>query len=65
MTTYQQWYDRIQNLLDVQKALYLDTIQTSFTRRDLIELKLIIDTLMVLIKEREKDEQTKKKISTD
>ena len=54
MTTYQQWYDRIQNLLDVQKALCLDTIQTSFTRRDLIELKLIIDTLMVLIEEREK-----------
>lgn len=65
MTTYQQWYDRIQNLLDVQKALYLDTIQTSFTRRDLIELKLIIDTLMVLIEEREKDEQTKEKISAD
>ena len=65
MTTYQQWYDRIQNLLDVQKALQLDTIQTSFTRVDLIELKLIIDTLMVLLEEREKDEQTKEKISTD
>ena len=65
MTTYQQWRDRIQNLLDVQKALYLDTIQTSFTRRDLIELRLIIDTLMVLIKEREEYEQDEKKISTD
>lgn len=65
MTTYQQWHDRIQNLLDVQKALYLDTIQTNFTRSDLIELRLIIDTVMVLIEERKQNEQTEEKISTN
>ena len=54
MTTYKQWLDRIENLLQVQKDLYLDTINTTFTRRDLIELKLIIESLMVLIEEWEK-----------
>lgn len=65
MTTYQQWHDRIQNLLDIQKALYLDTIQANFTRSDLIELRLIIDTVMVLIEERKQNEQTEEKISTN
>lgn len=44
MTTYKQWVDRIQNLLDYQRQLQLETVTTRFTRMDLIELKLIIET---------------------
>ena len=44
MTTYKQWSDRIQNLLDYQRQLQLETVTTRFTRMDLIELKLIIET---------------------
>ena len=44
MTTYKQWIDRIQNLLDYQRQLQLETVTTRFTRMDLIELKLIIET---------------------
>lgn len=51
MTTYEQWYDRIDNLLTLQVELQVDPITTRFTRYELIELKLIISTCMELIKE--------------
>ena len=48
MTTYKEWYDRIDNLLTLQDALQVNPISTSFSRRELIELKLIISTCMTL-----------------
>lgn len=42
---YKRWLDRVNNLLNVQKDLGLDLISTTFTRRELIELKLMIETL--------------------
>ena len=51
MTTYKEWYDRIDNLLTLQVALQVDPISVSFTRRELVELKLIIDTCARLAEE--------------
>jgi len=51
MTTYKQWYDRIDNLLQMQIDLHLTTIGLFLTRRELIELKLIIDTCARLAEE--------------
>lgn len=49
MTTYQTWIDRIDNLITLIKQLdYNDTITCSFTMRDLLELKLIIETCKLL-----------------
>lgn len=39
------WRDRIQNMLDVQKDLQLEEMRMTFNRRDLIELRLIINSL--------------------
>lgn len=41
----ERWLNRINNLLDVEKDLGLALISTTFTRRELIELKLMIETL--------------------
>ena len=46
MTDLQKWLDRVENLLEVQKYRCVDLISTNFTRRELIELKLMIETLM-------------------
>lgn len=43
MTDYNKWLDRIQNLLDVQKEQSLETITATFNRRELIELKMMIE----------------------
>jgi hypothetical protein len=43
---YQRWLDRIENLLQVQRDHCLELISANFTRRELIELKLMIETLM-------------------
>ena len=43
---YQKWLDRIDNLLQVQRDRCLDLISANFTRRELIELKMIVETLM-------------------
>lgn len=48
-----KWLDRIDNLLDVQKQLCIEAISTTFTRRELIELKNLLNTLI------EMDEQLK------
>ena len=43
-----KWLDRVGNLLDVQKQLCIETISTTFTRRELIELKNLLNTLIEL-----------------
>lgn len=43
---YQRWLDRIENLLQVQRDHCLELISANFTHRELIELKLMIETLM-------------------
>lgn len=40
-----QWKERIDNLLDVQKDLQLEEVRMTFNRSDLIELRLIINSL--------------------
>lgn len=45
MTTYQNWIDRIDNLITIMKTMdYRETITMSFNMTDLIQLKLIITT---------------------
>lgn len=46
MVDIHKWLDRVNNLLDVQKQLCIETISTTFTRRELIELKILIDTII-------------------
>ena len=48
MIDIRKWIDRVDNLLDVQKQLCLETISSTFTRRDLIELKNLLNTLIDL-----------------
>ena len=48
MIDMRKWLDRIDNLLDVQKQLCIEKISTTFTRRELIELKNLLDTLIEL-----------------
>ena len=48
----QKWIDRIQNLLDVQKDLGGDTISASFDRRELVELRMMFDTLKEMEEQR-------------
>lgn len=53
--TYKQWLDRIENLIIIMDTLpYWGTVRLSCSRNDLLELKLIIETLIILIEEREK-----------
>ena len=52
---YQKWLDRIDNLLQVQRDICLDLISVNFTRRELIELKMMIETLMEYKAESEKE----------
>ena len=46
MTDYNKWLDRIQNLLDVQKEQGIDVITARFNRRELIELKMMIEVMV-------------------
>ena len=48
MIDIRKWIDRVDNLLDVQKQLYIEKISTTFTRRELIELKNLLNTLIDL-----------------
>ena len=45
MTDYNKWLDRIQNLLDVQKEQSIEVITARFNRRELIELKMMIEVM--------------------
>ena len=45
MIDIRKWLDRVDNLLDVQKQLCIETISTTFTRR---ELKNLLNTLIEL-----------------
>ena len=60
MTTYQNWIDRIDNIIELIKDMdYRDTITMRFNMRDLIELKLIVTTCKQLAeKEGEQIEST-------
>lgn len=48
----QKWLDRINNLLQVQSDLCVDMVSANLTRRELIELKMMIETLMEYTAER-------------
>lgn len=48
MIDMHKWLDRVDNLLDVQKQLCIEAISTTFTRRELIELKNLLNTLIEL-----------------
>ena len=60
MTTYQNWIDRIDNIIELIIDMdYRDTITMRFNMRDLIELKLIVTTCKQLAeKEGEQIEST-------
>ena len=45
MVDIKKWQDRIENLLQVQKDLCLEQINTTFTRRELIELNILINEI--------------------
>ena len=46
MVDIKKWRDRIENLLQVQKYLCLEQISTTFTRNELIELRLLLNEMM-------------------
>lgn len=46
MVDIKKWQDRIENLLQVQKDLCLEQISTTFTRNELIELRLLLNEMM-------------------
>ena len=46
MIDYQKWLDRINNLIRVQSDLSLEMVSTNFTQRDLIELRIIMESLI-------------------
>ena len=45
MVDIKKWQDRIENLIQVQKDLCLEQINTTFTRRELIELNILINEM--------------------
>ena len=45
MVDIKKWQDRIENLLQVQKDLCLEQINTTFTRCELIELNILINEI--------------------
>lgn len=60
MTTYQSWIDRINNLIQMLHDLpYWDTVTLKVTMKELIELKLIIETCETLAKDKSYDQITK------
>ena len=46
MVDIKKWQDRIENLLQVQKDLCLEQISTTFTRNELIELRLLFNEMI-------------------
>lgn len=54
----EKWLERINNMLDLQKQIQVETIAASFTERDLKELRMILNTAQFYIdrdKERMQD----------
>ena len=51
MVDIEKWQDRIENLLQVQKDLCLEQISTTFTRNELIELRLLLNEMMEIKKQ--------------
>ena len=52
MVDIKKWQDRIENLLQVQKDLCMDQISTTFTRNELIELRLLFNEMIEISKYR-------------
>ena len=46
MVDIEKWQDRIENLLQVQKDFCLEQIRTTFTRNELIELRILLNEMM-------------------
>ena len=51
MVDIEKWQDRIENLLQVQEDLCLEQIRTTFTRYELIELRLLLNEMMEIKKQ--------------
>ena len=41
-TTIEEWLDRVQNVLDVQKDLGINVVEMHFTRNELVNLRTIL-----------------------
>ena len=52
MVDIKKWQDRIENLLQVQKDLCMEQISTTFTRNELIELRLLFNEMIEISKYR-------------
>lgn len=48
MIDYQSWYDRFENVLDLQKQLQEEEMSIRLNRRELIELRTMAKTLIDL-----------------
>ena len=51
--TEDEWLDRIDNMIELIRECGYDTISASFTKRDLIELRMMITTIKELRQESE------------
>lgn len=51
MVDIKKWQDRVENLLQVQKDLCLEQISTTFTRSELIELRLLLNEMTEIKKQ--------------
>lgn len=52
-----KWQDRVENLLQVEKDLCLEQISTTFTRSELIELRLLLNEMMEINKKQKRREK--------
>lgn len=57
MVDIKKWQDRVENLLQVQKDLCLEKISTTFTRSELIELRLLLNEMMEINKKQKRREK--------
>jgi len=56
MTKYQDWLDRIENLIQMMHDLpYWDTVSLKLNLRELVELRMIISMCMELAEEKAKE----------
>lgn len=51
MINFKAWIDRINNELEISKFYQKELVNMSFTRAELIELRLMISTLQERLKE--------------
>ena len=53
MGDIEKWQDRIENLIQVQKDLCLEQIRATFTRTELIELRVLLNEMMEIKQSRD------------